>query len=72
MQKAQARASEVAVETFQAMATVRSFANEDVQLHTTGSACSRATAWRRRMWPSTLPLSGPVVYGMGWLNSMGT
>uniref|UniRef100_A0A8C3PVF2 Transporter 1, ATP binding cassette subfamily B member n=1 Tax=Chrysolophus pictus TaxID=9089 RepID=A0A8C3PVF2_CHRPC len=29
MQKAQARASEVAVETFQAMATVRSFANED-------------------------------------------
>lgn len=29
MQKAQARASEVAVETFQAMATVRSFASED-------------------------------------------
>ncbi|XP_052525900.1 antigen peptide transporter 1 isoform X2 [Tympanuchus pallidicinctus] len=29
MQKAQAQASEVAVETFQAMATVRSFANED-------------------------------------------
>ena len=29
MQKPQAQASEVAVETFQAMATVRSFANED-------------------------------------------
>ncbi|OXB53046.1 hypothetical protein ASZ78_005760, partial [Callipepla squamata] len=29
LQKAQAQASEVAVETFQAMATVRSFANED-------------------------------------------
>lgn len=29
MQKALAHASEVAVETFQAMATVRSFANED-------------------------------------------
>lgn len=83
MQKALAHASEVAVETFQAMATVRSFANEDGvaaryrqclhqthQLEKQDAVLYTVSAWTSGVRDVVAPWHGG--WGTGWHGGGGT